>query len=73
MRSAELIRRLEAAGWVLRAVRGSHHVFHHPARPGHVTVPHPRKDLGVGLVHKIVKQAGLSGDAGSPRIEELAK
>ena len=27
--------------------------------PGHITVPHPKKDLGKGLVHKILKQAGL--------------
>jgi hypothetical protein len=43
----------------LRAGRGSHHVFQHAARPGHISVPHPKKDLGVGLVHKLLKQAGL--------------
>ena len=37
----------------------SHHVFQHPAMPAHVSVPHPKKDLGVGLVHKLLKQAGL--------------
>ncbi len=58
VRSADLIRMLEAAGWVLRSVKGSHHVFQHPARPGHVSVPHPKKDLGAGLVHKLLKQAG---------------
>jgi predicted RNA binding protein YcfA (HicA-like mRNA interferase family) len=40
-------------------VRGSHHVFKHPDRPGHVVVPHPKKDLGTGLVAAIRKQAGL--------------
>lgn len=59
MTSADLIRQLQKAGWTLRAVRGSHHVFQHPQRPGHLTVPHPKKDLGKGLVHKILKQAGL--------------
>ncbi|WP_317202929.1 type II toxin-antitoxin system HicA family toxin, partial [Janthinobacterium sp.] len=29
------------AGWVLRSVKGSHHVYTHPDHPGHVTVPHP--------------------------------
>ncbi|MDN5874082.1 MAG: type II toxin-antitoxin system HicA family toxin [Sinobacteraceae bacterium] len=53
------VRELEADGWVLRSVRGSHHVFSHPQKPGHITVPHPKKDLGKGLVHKIRKQAGL--------------
>ncbi len=59
MRSADVVKRLEADGWVLRSVRGSHHVFQHPRKAGHVSVPHPKKDLGVGLVHKLLKQAGL--------------
>ena len=59
MNSAELIRRLEDAGWVLRGIKGSHHVYTHPTLPGHISVPHPRKDLGAGLTHKLVKQAGL--------------
>lgn len=59
MKSADLIRDLTAAGWVLDRVRGSHHVFRHPARGGHITLPHPKKDLGKGLVAAIRKQAGL--------------
>ena len=59
MKSADLIRELMAAGWVLDRVRGSHHVFKHPTRPGRVVVPHPKKDLGTGLVAAIRKQAGL--------------
>jgi predicted RNA binding protein YcfA (HicA-like mRNA interferase family) len=57
MKSADLIRELLSSGWVLDRVRGSHHVFRHMARPGHVVVPHPKKDLGVGLVAAIRKQA----------------
>ena len=59
MNSAEVIRQLEQAGWVLANVRGSHHVFRHPEKPGHISVPHPRKDLGKGLIHKLLKEAGL--------------
>jgi predicted RNA binding protein YcfA (HicA-like mRNA interferase family) len=59
MKSVDLIRELKAAGWVLDRVRGSHHVFKHPDRPGRVVVPHPKRDLGVGLVAAIRKQAGL--------------
>ncbi|MDP9164233.1 MAG: type II toxin-antitoxin system HicA family toxin [Pseudomonadota bacterium] len=59
MKSAELIRALLAAGWQLDRVRGSHHVFRHPGRPGIVVVPHPKKDLGKGLVAEIRKQAGV--------------
>lgn len=59
MKSVGLIRELQKAGWVLDRVRGSHHVFKHPTRPGRVVVPHPKKDLGTGLVAAIRKQAGL--------------
>jgi predicted RNA binding protein YcfA (HicA-like mRNA interferase family) len=59
VKSTDLIRELKAAGWVLDRVRGSHHVFKHAERPGHIVVPHPRKDLGTGLVAAIRKQAGL--------------
>jgi predicted RNA binding protein YcfA (HicA-like mRNA interferase family) len=59
MTSADLIRELRQAGWVLDRVRGSHHVFKHQARPGHIVVPHPKKDLGTGLVKAIRRQAGL--------------
>ena len=59
MNSKELIKLLEKDGWVLRGSKGSHHVFNHPSKVGHITVPHPKKDLGVGLVQKLLKQAGV--------------
>ena len=59
VKSADIIRDMKAAGWVLDRVRGSHHVFKHPGRRGHVVVPHPKKDLGVGLIAAIRKQAAL--------------
>jgi predicted RNA binding protein YcfA (HicA-like mRNA interferase family) len=59
MQSRELIRDLPAAGWALDRIRGSHPVFRHPARRTHLVVPHPKKDLGLGLVAAIRKQAGL--------------
>jgi predicted RNA binding protein YcfA (HicA-like mRNA interferase family) len=59
MKSSDLIRELQAVGWALDRVRGSHHVFRHPDRPGHVVVPRPKKELGLGLVKAIRRQAGL--------------
>jgi len=59
MNSKEVVKKLEADGWELRSVRGSHHIFKHPTKPGHISVPHPNKDLGVGFVNKLLKQAGL--------------
>ena len=60
MTSGQLIKKMLKAGWVLRSVKGSHHVYTHPDRPGHITVPHPKKDLGTGLLHKLLKQAELT-------------
>ena len=65
MKSTELIRRLEAHGWYLRSVKGSHHVYCHAAFGGHISVPHPKRDLGIGLVKKILKQAGITEVSGS--------
>ncbi|WP_080355218.1 type II toxin-antitoxin system HicA family toxin [Stenotrophomonas maltophilia] len=60
MKSRDLIRDLEAAGWTCRRICGSHHVFVHPQHPHIITVPHPRKDLGKGLVQALRKLAGLT-------------
>lgn len=59
MKSGDLIKQLERAGWIQVAVRGSHHQFKHPEKTGRVTVPHPKKDLPIGTVKAILKQAGL--------------
>jgi predicted RNA binding protein YcfA (HicA-like mRNA interferase family) len=59
MQSRDLIKVLQTDGWRLRRVRGSHHQFVHPLKAGTVTVPHPKKSLGPGLVNAIRKQAGL--------------
>ena len=57
--SADLIRELKKAGWILARVNGSHHVFANSQQPGIVVVPHPKKDLGMGLVKAIRQQAGI--------------
>ena len=59
MTSEDLIAKLKADGWALDRVSGSHHMFKHETKPGTVVVPHPKKDLGKGLVNAIRKQAGL--------------
>lgn len=58
MTSADLVRRLLAEGWREANRRGSHRKFKHPARAGHVVVPHPRHDLPVGTLRNIYRQAG---------------
>ncbi|WP_176517124.1 type II toxin-antitoxin system HicA family toxin, partial [Pseudomonas ceruminis] len=53
MQSRQLIKELEAAGWVLKRVTGSHHIFKHPNNPNSIPVPHPKKDLPIGTVKSI--------------------
>ena len=55
----EVIRVLEADGWKLDRVRGSHHQFKHPTKPGTVTVAHPQKDVRLGTLRSIERQSGL--------------
>jgi len=55
--NADLIKELETAGWTTKLIKGSHHQLVKDGRT--ITVPHPRKDLGVGLVAAIRRQAGL--------------
>ncbi|MGJ0127762.1 type II toxin-antitoxin system HicA family toxin [Pantoea sp. RHCKP32] len=50
---------MRADSWVLIRINGSHCHFTHPAKPGLVTVPHPKKDLPIGTVKSIRKQAKI--------------
>ncbi|MBK6728596.1 MAG: type II toxin-antitoxin system HicA family toxin [Xanthomonadales bacterium] len=58
MDSRKLIKKLEAEGWVLARVKGSHHQFKHPTKPGLVTVKHPDGDIPTGTLLSIRRQAG---------------
>ena len=55
----KIIRKLKADGWFEVRRRGSHVQFKHPSKLGPVTVPHAKKDLPVGTVRSIEKQARL--------------
>ncbi len=59
MNSKKIIKKLEANGWYLIRVNGSHHHFKHEEKTGLVTVPHPKPDLPKGTINSILKQAGL--------------
>ena len=58
MDSRDIIRRLRDGGWFLDRIRGSHHQFRHPLRPGTVTVKHPVRDMPIGTVKSIERQSG---------------
>jgi predicted RNA binding protein YcfA (HicA-like mRNA interferase family) len=57
--SADLIKELQAHGFRFVSVRGSHHKYRNAANVV-VIVPHPKKDLGNGLVKAVRKQAGIA-------------
>jgi predicted RNA binding protein YcfA (HicA-like mRNA interferase family) len=58
MNSREIIKRLKTDGWVLFHIKGSHHQFKHPQKSGRVTVPHPKRNLPIGTLKSIFRQAG---------------
>jgi predicted RNA binding protein YcfA (HicA-like mRNA interferase family) len=60
--SRDIKRRLEKEGWVLERIAGSHHVFKHPQSAETIVLPHPKKDLGAGLVSAIYKKANWKQD-----------
>jgi predicted RNA binding protein YcfA (HicA-like mRNA interferase family) len=57
---SELIALLEKDGWVQVRMKGSHRQFHHPTKPGTVTVAgKPSVDIPPGTLNSALKQAGL--------------
>lgn len=59
MSSRDIIRMLELDGWVRHHQQGSHCQFKHPVKPGKVTVPHPKREIAIGTLKNIFKQAKL--------------
>ncbi len=58
--SKQIIKILTKDGWYPygKAI-GSHHAFKHPFKEGKIIVPHPKKDLPIGTVKSIEKQAKI--------------
>jgi predicted RNA binding protein YcfA (HicA-like mRNA interferase family) len=56
----DAIAKLELNGWRLARQKGSHRQFHHPFKPGTVTVAgHPSEEVPTGTLKNIMKQAGI--------------
>lgn len=55
----DLLKILEANGWYVERVQGSHHILKHNQKHGMVVVPLHSKDLKPGTLSSILKQAGL--------------
>jgi predicted RNA binding protein YcfA (HicA-like mRNA interferase family) len=59
MSSREVIQRLREDGWYEVAQEGSHKQFKHSTKKGRVTVPHPVRDIPIGTLRSIEKQANI--------------
>jgi len=59
MSSREVIQRLREDGWNEVAHEGSHKQFKHATKKGRVTVPYPVRDIPIGTLRSIEKQAGI--------------
>jgi predicted RNA binding protein YcfA (HicA-like mRNA interferase family) len=59
MHSREVIRRLRADGWYEVNQVGSHKQFKHPTKLSRVTVVHPNRNIPIGTLKSIEKQAGI--------------
>jgi predicted RNA binding protein YcfA (HicA-like mRNA interferase family) len=59
MNSRDLIAKLKRNGWFEVNQVGSHKQFRHPTKSGRVTVPHPQRDVPIGTLKSIERQAGL--------------
>jgi predicted RNA binding protein YcfA (HicA-like mRNA interferase family) len=59
MDSRTVIKKLKQDGWVEVRHAGSHKQFRHPQKKGRVTVPHPKRNIPIGTLKSIEKQAGL--------------
>lgn len=60
MKVREAVRLIQDDGWFLVRTKGSHRQYHHPIKPGTVTIAgHPSVDIPPGTLNSILKQAGL--------------
>ena len=62
MTDREIIKLLESRGFVLDRVKGSHHIYWHAETGLRAVVPLHKKDLPIGTMLSILKQAGIDRD-----------
>ena len=58
----EVIRALEAAGFTIVRIRGSHHSLRHPDGRSTLVPVHAGDTIGPGLLSKILRDCGLDRD-----------
>lgn len=61
MKVRDAIKLVEQDGWVMVRQKGSHRQYHHPTKPGTVTIAgKPSLDLDSKTQRSILRQAGLN-------------
>lgn len=60
--SKNIITILEKKGFIFTRSKGSHRLFYNPITHRRVTVPFHGKDLPMGTLKEILKQAGLTSE-----------
>ena len=58
MNGKDIIKCLEQEGWYKVGDKSDHEKYKHPEKSDHVVVPRPRKDMPIGTLCNIYKQAG---------------
>jgi predicted RNA binding protein YcfA (HicA-like mRNA interferase family) len=60
MSGKELAKLLEANGWNLLRIQGSHHIYGKAGNPSRISVPiHRNQDMKIGLLRNLLKTAEL--------------
>ncbi len=59
----EHVRAFERAGWQVNHIKGSHYILTQEGSDVHLSIPvHQGRDLGVGLLRKLIRKAGLTNE-----------
>jgi predicted RNA binding protein YcfA (HicA-like mRNA interferase family) len=62
MKVRKVIKLIERDGWFHVRTNGDHRQYHHPTKPGTVTVAgKPSDEVPPGTLNSILRQAGLKG------------
>ena len=62
LKPAEVVRKLQRAGFLIDHVTGSHYILRHPDGRRAVVPYHAGRDVKRGVLRAIIRQAGLTVD-----------
>jgi len=62
VRPRQVIRFLEARGFILDHTSGSHFIFYHPTSRRRAVVPRHNRDLRKGTLMSLLREAGFTRD-----------